>query len=243
MEIATRAHIQKKQFIERLLAVGDGGPLALLSMDCDGSAYLKQARATYLIGMVGLNELVQIHRGVQLHENEKAVKFGIKVLGHIQKMAARLGRQHNMRFILEQTPAESTAYRFARLDLKYHSPGRDILFVAISPGENSTTRTRRSWTSLRRPTPLPGSRARGSFTPSSTEMPSPPSGWANQNLPPRHLPGLSRGLSTKRQAARSFFRRNLPSVFPVGRQLAASNQPVRAAVPPGWKGSAASEGI
>jgi ribonucleoside-triphosphate reductase len=37
-------------------------------------------------------------------------------------MAARLGRQHSMRFILEQTPAESTAYRFARLDLKYHSP-------------------------------------------------------------------------------------------------------------------------
>jgi len=122
MEIAIRAHIQKRQFIERLLAVGDGGPLALLSMDCDGSAYLKQDRATYLIGMVGLNELVQIHKGVQLHENEKALKFGLKVLGHIQKLAARLGRQHNMRFILEQTPAESTAYRFARLDLKYHSP-------------------------------------------------------------------------------------------------------------------------
>jgi len=122
MEIASRAHIQKRQFIERLLAVGDGGPLALLSMDCEGSTYLKMDRATYLIGTVGLNELVQIHRGAQLHESEKALKFGLKVLGHIQKMAARLGRQHNMRFILEQTPAESTAYRFAKLDLKYHSP-------------------------------------------------------------------------------------------------------------------------
>ncbi len=122
MEIVARAHAQKRQFIERLLAIGDGGPLALLSMDCAGSAYLKLDRATYLIGMVGLNELVQLHRGVQLHEDEKALKFGIKILGHIQKMASRLGRQHNMRFILEQTPAESTAYRFARLDLKYHSP-------------------------------------------------------------------------------------------------------------------------
>jgi ribonucleoside-triphosphate reductase len=122
MEIVARAHAQKRQFIERLLAIGDGGPLALLSMDCAGSAYLKLDRATYLIGMVGLNELVQLHRGAQLHEDEKALKFGLKILGHIQKMAARLGRQHGMRFILEQTPAESTAYRFARLDLKYHSP-------------------------------------------------------------------------------------------------------------------------
>lgn len=122
MELVARAHAQKRQFIERLLAIGDGGPLALLSMDCAGSAYLKLDRATYLIGMVGLNELVQLHRGAQLHEDEKALKFGFKILGHIQKMASRLGRQHGMRFILEQTPAESTAYRFARLDLKYHSP-------------------------------------------------------------------------------------------------------------------------
>jgi ribonucleoside-triphosphate reductase (formate) len=122
MEIVAKAHAQKRQFIERLLAIGDEGPLALLSMDCAGSSYLKLDRAAYLIGMVGLNELVQLHRGEQLHEDEKAMKFGLKILGHIHKMAARLGRQHGMRFILEQTPAESTAYRFARLDLKYHSP-------------------------------------------------------------------------------------------------------------------------
>ena len=122
MELVARAHAQKRQFMERLLALGDGGPLALLSMDCEGSAYLRLDRATCLVGMVGLNELVQAHRGTQLHESEKALKFGLKILTHIQKVAAKLSRQHGMRFILEQTPAESTAYRFARLDLKYHSP-------------------------------------------------------------------------------------------------------------------------
>jgi ribonucleoside-triphosphate reductase len=91
-------------------------------MDCGGSAYLRLDRAAHLVGMVGLNELVQAHRGAQLHEDEKALTFGLKVLRHIQKAAAKLSRQHNTRFILEQTPAESTAYRFARLDLKYHSP-------------------------------------------------------------------------------------------------------------------------
>ena len=122
MELVAKAHAQKRQFIERLLALGDGGPLALLSMDCEGSAYLRLENATHLIGMVGLNELVQAHRGEQLHENEKALGFGFKVLGHMRKVAAKLGRKHNLRFILEQSPAESTAYRFARLDLKYHSP-------------------------------------------------------------------------------------------------------------------------
>ena len=136
MELVARAHAQKRQFIERLMALGDGGPLALLSMDFEGSAYLRLESATHLIGMVGLNELVQAHRGAQLHENEKALQFGLKVLGHIRKAAAGLGRKHDLRFILEQSPAESTAYRFARLDLKYHSP-RSGRFVRgdVSRGE------------------------------------------------------------------------------------------------------------
>jgi ribonucleoside-triphosphate reductase len=41
-----------------------------------------------------------------------------------------------MRFVLEQTPAESTAYRFARLDLRYHSPqSGHIVKGDISRGE------------------------------------------------------------------------------------------------------------
>jgi len=41
---------------------------------------------------------------------------------HMKEEAERLGRRQGMRFVLEQTPAESTAYRFARLDLRYFSP-------------------------------------------------------------------------------------------------------------------------
>jgi anaerobic ribonucleoside-triphosphate reductase len=37
-------------------------------------------------------------------------------------LTEKLSRHHNMHFLLEQTPAESTAYRFAKLDLKYYSP-------------------------------------------------------------------------------------------------------------------------
>lgn len=122
MELVIKAHIEKKLFIEKLLSHGDKSPLSLLTMDKDGAPYLRMNRATYLIGMLGLNELVHIHTGEELHESKKALKFGLKVLSHMDLLAKKLSKKHKMRFVLEQTPAESTAYRFARLDLKYHSP-------------------------------------------------------------------------------------------------------------------------
>jgi ribonucleoside-triphosphate reductase len=68
METAAKAHQQKKAFIERLLSLGESGPLALLTMNRDGESYLRMRRATFLIGMVGLNELVQIHTGQEMHD-------------------------------------------------------------------------------------------------------------------------------------------------------------------------------
>ena len=122
MELAAKAHIEKKLFIEKLLSHGEKGPLALLAMNKDGTSYLRMERATNLIGMLGLNELVHIHTGEELHESKKALKFGLKVISQMDLLAKRLSKKYGMRFVLEQTPAESTAYRFARLDLKYHSP-------------------------------------------------------------------------------------------------------------------------
>jgi ribonucleoside-triphosphate reductase len=119
VELAVKAHVEKKAFIEQLLSLGENGPLALLTMNKDGAPYLRMKRATFLIGMVGLNELVKIHFGEELHESKKALKFGLKVIAHMKLLTEKLSEQYGgMRFVLEQTPAESTAYRFAKLDLK-----------------------------------------------------------------------------------------------------------------------------
>ena len=122
MEMAVKAHLEKKGFLEKLLSLGEKGPLALLAMDRDGAPYLRMPRASFLIGMVGLNELVQIHTGQELHSSRQAFKFGLKVIAHMKLLAEKLSQRHGMRFVLEQTPAESTAYRFAKLDLNFHSP-------------------------------------------------------------------------------------------------------------------------
>ncbi|MBN2687963.1 MAG: anaerobic ribonucleoside-triphosphate reductase [Deltaproteobacteria bacterium] len=136
MELSARAHEEKRGFIERLLSYGDDGPLSLLTMDDDGTSYLRMNDASYLIGMVGLNELVRIHTGDHLHESEDARDFGLRVICFMRKTADELSARRGMRFMLVQSLAESTAYRFARLDLKHFSP-RAGYFVRgdISEGE------------------------------------------------------------------------------------------------------------
>jgi len=143
LELAVKAHLQKKAFIEELLSHGDSGPLSLMTMNRDGHPYLRPDRMAYLVGMVGLNELVRISCGKHLHESAAALKLGLKIVGHMKKEIDRLSRKHSLRLILEQSPAETTAYRFARLDLRYFSPlaGRHIRGDVVRGGLYYTNST------------------------------------------------------------------------------------------------------
>jgi ribonucleoside-triphosphate reductase len=121
IKLAAKGHQQKKAFIEKLMAHGENGPLSLLAMKCDGENYLRLERCSYLVGMVGLNELVKTHLGQELHDSDEAMKFGLKVIAHMNLLCRKMGEQFSMKFVLEQTPAESTAYRFAKLDMAHYS--------------------------------------------------------------------------------------------------------------------------
>lgn len=121
-ELAVKAHKEKRSFLEKLLSLGEDGPLSLLTMNRDGMPYLRFNLASHLIGMVGLNEMVQIHTGEELHDSMKALKFGLKVIAHMNLLTQKTKRKEGIKVVLEQTPAESTSYRFARLDLRYFSP-------------------------------------------------------------------------------------------------------------------------
>lgn len=120
MEISAKGHRQKRLFIEHLLGLGTGGPLGFLAINRDGNSYYRLKKASHLIGMVGLNEMVKAHIGKELHESREAFKFGLKVIAHMNLMTKQMSERYNLKFVLEQTPAETTAYRFAKLDLKWH---------------------------------------------------------------------------------------------------------------------------
>ncbi|MEM2884463.1 MAG: anaerobic ribonucleoside-triphosphate reductase [Thermoproteota archaeon] len=121
MRLVAEAHRLKRDFVSSLLGLRGSGPLGLLAMDLDGEPYFRMRRATFLFGMLGLNEMVQYHLGKELHESDEALKFGLKVIAFMKKEAEALGEVYGMRFVLEQTPAESTAYRLAALDLKHYN--------------------------------------------------------------------------------------------------------------------------
>ncbi|MFA5321204.1 MAG: anaerobic ribonucleoside-triphosphate reductase [Smithella sp.] len=122
IEKAAKAHVQKKDFLEKLLSYAEAGPLAALAMNHDGFPFLRMNMASYVIGMVGLNELVQIHQGKELHQSPDALEFGLKVVDFIKREAERLSKELKIKIVPGQSLAETTAYRFARLDLRYFSP-------------------------------------------------------------------------------------------------------------------------
>jgi len=118
MEQAVKAHIQKKEFITKLMKMGTKGPLSMLTMECDGTPYFRIEKASYLIGMVGMNEAVKILTGKEMHEDKNSVKMGIGITALMHVYARELGAQYGINLPLEQSPAESTAYRFAKLDME-----------------------------------------------------------------------------------------------------------------------------
>jgi len=120
LTIAAQAHREKRNFIEQLLKEGPTGPLSLLASRRDGETYLRLRRVTHLIGILGLNEMVQYHFGQELHESADAMKLGLKIISFMKLKCQELSEKFELNFVLEQTPAESTAYRFARLDLEQY---------------------------------------------------------------------------------------------------------------------------
>ncbi|MGQ9513952.1 MAG: anaerobic ribonucleoside-triphosphate reductase [Thermoproteota archaeon] len=136
MRLIAEAHKLKREFIASLLKLKSSGPLGLLAMDLDGEPYFRMHRATFLFGMLGLNEMVQYHLGEELHESDEALKFGLKIIAFMKKEAEALGEKYGMRFLLEQTPAESTAYRLATLDLThYNEKAKDVVKGNVGSGD------------------------------------------------------------------------------------------------------------
>ncbi len=85
---------------------------------------------SYVIGLVGLNELVQSFTGKQMHENKDSWKFGVRVVMEIKQYVNHLAKESGLKISLARTPAESTAQRFAvsdLLDKRYKSQSVNII--------------------------------------------------------------------------------------------------------------------
>lgn len=70
-----------------------------------------------VIGVVGINEMVQHFTGKQLHESDDSVRLAVKLLLDMEKYRKGLEMRSGFKLMLARTPAESTAQTFAISDL------------------------------------------------------------------------------------------------------------------------------
>ncbi|HUS59239.1 MAG TPA: anaerobic ribonucleoside-triphosphate reductase [Planctomycetota bacterium] len=127
MEIACKAHLEKRRFI-KLLISGPQMPLWEIGKPAaDGLPYVDLDKATYIIGLVGLNECVEYFTGQELHESDDALKMGLRIVGEMNVKAHEFSKRHNLKFSLEESPAESATRRLAKIDLRNFAEAREVL--------------------------------------------------------------------------------------------------------------------
>lgn len=120
MDLSLDAHRQKRAHIQRLLD-DPASPLGGAGKPCDdGKPYIELDPATYIFGLIGMNETVECLSGKQLHESEEAFKLGLEINAHMYKRIKEIKDKAGFKCTIEETPAESTTRRFAKVD--YHDP-------------------------------------------------------------------------------------------------------------------------
>jgi anaerobic ribonucleoside-triphosphate reductase len=95
-------------------------PFMAQPIDDKKNPYLVVDKQSLEVGMVGLNEMTQFHTGEELHESDAAWTFGLKIMGEMKKIAAELRNDTGFFFGLSRTPAESSSYRMARVDMRHY---------------------------------------------------------------------------------------------------------------------------
>ncbi|MEW6010917.1 anaerobic ribonucleoside-triphosphate reductase [Methanobacterium alkalithermotolerans] len=89
--------------------------LPFLHQEFEDEMYYRIENSTMSFGFVGLNEMLLSYLGRGIEDSESH-KMGIKILEYINNRTAELKKETGLRWSVLQTPAESTAYRFASLD-------------------------------------------------------------------------------------------------------------------------------
>ena len=117
MDLAVKAHKNRRRHIKKLLV--EGAALHFTSKSAHGKPLVDVDKGTYLIGLIGINNLVQfITGGHQMHEDKKYLQIGIEIVAHMSKYCKELTEKHKMKITLEESPAETAAGSLARLDYK-----------------------------------------------------------------------------------------------------------------------------
>ena len=102
-------------------------------------------RLVYVIGVAGVNEMVQHHTGKQLHESKGAFKLAIRAMVEMDLYARKLSQKNNMMIALARAPAETIGQRFAVADLldrRYHKYAVKVIKGNLEDGLQKFSKSR-----------------------------------------------------------------------------------------------------
>jgi ribonucleoside-triphosphate reductase len=135
MEMAMKAHLEKRVFIKRLMAHPAMPLWQIGKIAEDGRPYVDLESSTYIIGLLGLNEALKFLTGKQLHESEEVYKLGLKMISAMFLRAKEFEKKYNLKIALEESPAESASLRMAKVDLREYPESRGIVRGDLMKGE------------------------------------------------------------------------------------------------------------
>ncbi|MFH1416183.1 MAG: anaerobic ribonucleoside-triphosphate reductase [Elusimicrobiota bacterium] len=135
VEIAVNAHLEKREFTKEMMKPGN--PLWSVGKTAmDGKRYIDLDDATYIIGIVGLNECLQFLTGNQMHENDEVYETGLKIISFMYLKVKDFEKRHGLKFSLEESPAESAARRLAKVDMElFAEETREVVKGSIDEDE------------------------------------------------------------------------------------------------------------
>lgn len=81
----------------------------------DVAVYLDEL--VYIVGVVGINEMVQYHYGKQMHEDKGALRLAVRAMTEMELYVKELTEREGFEISFSRTPAETVAQRFAVADL------------------------------------------------------------------------------------------------------------------------------
>ncbi len=135
IEIAVKAHLQKKKFVGKLMSSPEMPLWEIGKKAKDGRPYVDLEASTYIVGILGLNECLQFMTGRELHEGDDMIKQGLRVISHMYARVKEYGKKYNLKFSLEESPAESASRRLAKVDIRNYPEAADMVKGNIEKDE------------------------------------------------------------------------------------------------------------
>ena len=135
LELAAQASLEKRVFLEKLLARGESGPLAMLAMRPDKEPFLPLSWTSHAICPIGLAELAQLITGESVETSNAAQEFAASVVAHLNAEAARLSAKHKVQFLMAESHDLTASHRLAMLDAGRF--GEEAVRLSLKPASST----------------------------------------------------------------------------------------------------------